>query len=246
MTATATPSSVRRLAAAVRRRRWRRWSSRSVIVAVVAAAVVVGGAAYAALGTDVLSIKSVSVDGTRDVPPSAVLAAAGVPLGAPMARLNGGAVRDRVLAALPAVAAVTVERKWPSTVRLVVRERTAAAAVPQNGRYLVVDRAGAAFRTSATVPAGAVILRVRTPYRRDAAAIAGLAVLDSLPAQVRRLVARVDAPTAEQVVLTLRDNRKVVWGGANDAAAKGAVARVLLGRPGQVIDVSAPGLATVR
>jgi len=209
-------------------------------------AALLGGFAYVALDTRALAVQTVRVDSTRGVSRSAVLAAARVRIGTPMVRLDGRAVRDRVLTQLPGVAAVSVERVWPSTVRLVVRERTAAVAVPQDGRYQLVDRTGVAYRAVATVPAGLVILRVRSPHARDAATTAGLSALASLPPETRKLITRVDAPTAEQVVLNLRDRRRIVWGGADDAAVKAAVVQVLLRSPGTVIDVSAPGLPTVR
>lgn len=213
---------------------------------VVVLAAVLGGSTYLALGADLLAVRTVKVSGNHDVASSAVLAAAKVPVSTAMVRLDGGAIRSRILADLPGIATVSVEREWPTTVRLVVRERTAVAAVPRGGSYLLVDRTGVAYRTVATVPTGLAVLQVRSPDPQDDATRAGLAVLFSLPPEVRKLLARVNAPTAEQVVLILRDKRQVVWGGADDAVAKGAVVKALLGRPGKVIDVSSPGLATVR
>lgn len=243
MTATTTTPSVRRLQSG-RRRRWRK-RSRAVIV-VVALVAVVGGGAYVALGTDLLAVKSVDVTGTHVVATSAVLTAAQVPVGTPMVRLDGAAVRSRILAGARGIASVSVVRDWPSTVRLVVTERTAVAAVPQDGKYVLVDRSGVAYRTVDTVPTGLAVLNVSTPDTDDGATRAGLSVLLSLPPEVRALLARIEAPTAEQVVLFLRDKRQIVWGNSADAAAKGAVVKALLRRPGKVIDVSSPGLATVR
>jgi len=213
---------------------------------VVVLAAFLGAGTYVALGTDLLAVKAVKVSGTQGVASWAVLAAARVPIGTPMVRLDGGAARSRVLADLPGIANVSVEREWPSTVRLVVRERIAVAAVPQGGSFVLVDRTGVAYRTVTTVPTGLAVVRVRSPNPQDDATLAGLSVLLSLPPEVRKLLARINAPTAEQVVLILRDKRQIVWGGAGDSAAKGAVVKALLRRPGKVIDVSSPGLATVR
>lgn len=239
MTTTAA-SSVRRLQPG-RRRRWR---GRSAIA--VAALALLGGSTYVVTGTDLLAVKTVKVSGAHEIDSSAVLAAARVPVGTAMTRLDRAAVRSRVLAGQPGIASVSVEREWPSTVRLVVRERTAVAAVPQGRSYLLVDRAGVAYRTVAVVPTGLAVLQVSRPQPQDDATRAGLSVLLGLPPEIRKLLARVVARTAEQVVLILRDNRQVVWGGATESAVKGAVVKVLLGRPGKVIDVSSPGLATVR
>ena len=204
------------------------------------------GSGYLALGTSVLAVRTVEVTGSREVPKAAVVAAADVPVGTPLARLDRSAIRARVVAALPAVATVSVERAWPSTMRLVVVERVPAAAVPYAGRHVLVDRTGVAYRTVGTVPAGLPILQVRRPGPADPATRAALTVLTGLPPDLRRRLQRIEAPTAEQVALLLRDGRRVVWGDASDPATKAAVVRVLLGRPGRVIDVSSPGLATVR
>ncbi len=204
------------------------------------------GAAYVAVGTDALTVKSVRVQGAQQVSPALVLSAADIVAGTPMLRLDSRVIRARVVANLPGIATVAVQREWPSTVRLVVTERTAAAAVPQAGRFLLVDSTGVGFRTVPAAPKGLVILQVRGPHPRDAATVAGLSVLSSLPPDLSRLLARVDVATPEQVLLTLRDRRRIVWGDAGEATAKIAIVRVLLTRPGRVIDVSAPGLATVR
>lgn len=216
-----------------------------MLVFVVLAAIV-GGGTYVALGTGLLAVKTVRVSGTRVVAGSDVLAAAQVPVGSLMVRLDAAAVRKRILAGQRGIANVSVRRQWPSTVRLVVTERTAVAAVPEGGQYVLVDRSGVAYRTVTTVPTGLAVLLVRTPDTEDEATRAGLSVLLSLPPEVRALLARIEAPTAEQVWLILRDKRQIVWGNADDAAAKGAVVKALLRRPGKVIDVSSPGLATVR
>ncbi|MFN2518781.1 MAG: cell division protein FtsQ/DivIB, partial [Jatrophihabitantaceae bacterium] len=226
------------------RRRRRRWGRFAVVLLVVIA--VSGGAAYVALGTDVVAVKSVKVSGTSAISRSAVLTAAHVPMGTPMVRLDAAAIRDRVLGALPVVADVSVRRQWPSTVRLVITERTPAAAVPQAGRYTIVDRTSMPYRTVSTSPPGLAVLLVSRPGTADESTLAALAVLDSLPTYLRRLLLRIEAPTAQQVQLLLRDKRRIIWGSAGDADAKVAVVRVLLTRPGAIIDVSSPGLATVR
>jgi cell division protein FtsQ len=48
------------------------------------------------------------------------------------------------------------------------------------------------------------------------------------------------------VTLTLRDGRTVLWGGADESAAKARVLTALLGRSGTVYDVSTPSVVTVR
>jgi cell division protein FtsQ len=56
----------------------------------------------------------------------------------------------------------------------------------------------------------------------------------------------VRAPSPEQVTLVLRDGRQVLWGGPVDGATKASAVLALIGMPGHVYDVSAPGVVTTR
>ncbi|MDP9240513.1 MAG: FtsQ-type POTRA domain-containing protein [Actinomycetota bacterium] len=243
MTATLSSSSVGRFRAAARRRRWR---SGRVVVTLLLAITLVGGVAYVAVGTGLLAVRTVRVTGNHQVSAAAVLAAAQVPVGTPMVLLDGAPIRRRVLADVPGITAVDVVRSWPSGVRLVVRERVAVAVIAQAGRFVLVDRSAVLFRTVDRAPPGVVLIEVARPGQADPATRAALAVLVGLPADLRALVDAVAAPTAEQVTLRLHGGRDVLWGDAQDSRDKVAVVRVLLRRSGRHIDVSSPGLVTIR
>jgi len=206
----------------------------------------VAGVAYLLLSSPLTVVRQVQVTGNGDVPAQVVLRAAAVPLGEPMVRLDGAAVQRRVLATVANVGSVSVQRHWPSTVRLVLTGRVVALVVPQDGQFLLVDRAGVAYRLTPKPPQGVVAAALADPGPDDAATRAVLAVLHGLPRDLRQRVQRVAAPTPDQVTLLLRDGRAVLWGGVSDGPAKAAVVRILLRRPGRHIDVSAPGLVTVR
>jgi cell division protein FtsQ len=243
MTATLSQSSVRRFRAAARRRRWRR--NRVLLVALVVATVL-GGLSYVALGTDLLAVRRVQVTGNHQNSAQTVGAAADVPVGTSMVLLDRAAVQRRVLAALPDVASVDVVRSWPASVRLVIRERVAVAVTSGVGRFVLVDRGGVPFRSVTVPPAGLPAIEVPHPGPGDPTMRAALAVLRGLPADLRRLTLAVAAATAAQVILRLHGGREVMWGDADDGPAKAAVVRVLLKRPGRHIDVSSPGLVTIR
>lgn len=243
MMAARADSAATRLHAATRRRPWRR---RWPLLTGLVLATLIGGGGYVLLGTRLMSVQRIEVTGTTTVPTSAVLDAANVQRGTPMIRLDRGGVRARILSALPGVAAVSVQLSWPSTVHLAVRERVAVAVVPSGGRYALVDRAGVPFRDVARAPAGLVVIDVQGQGPSAAATHAALTVLTGLPTDLRARVLRVNAPTAEQVTLILRGNRQVLWGDSSEAIAKAVVTRVLLARPGRLLDVSAPALVTVR
>ena len=222
------------------------WRRHWLLIVAAVFAVVVAGSAYVLLRTDLVDVRAVQVSGTAEVAPSAVRAAAQVPRGTPLFRVDAAVVRARVLTTLPSIEAVSVQRLWPSTVRLVVRERQVAAAVPQGGGYLLVDRNAVPYRAVRVVPAGVPVLAVSAPGPTDPATVAAVAVLRSLPADLKSLVVSAAAPTEDQVTLNLRGGRRVLWGDASDNSAKAAATRVLLRQKGRLIDVTAPGLVTVR
>lgn len=243
MSATRTARPNRRFRVAAPKRRWRgRWPLLALVLIVTLAA----GATYVMYGTDLVAVRAVRVVGARQVSASAVTEVAHVPVGTPMVRVDRGAVRRRVLGAFPDVASVAVQWSWPSVLKLVIVERVPLAAVPQGGYYLLVDRTGRPYRTVAALPRGLVLVQVASPGPADPATRAALTVLAGLPPDLRAQLFAVVAPTGEQVSLSLRGHRAVLWGDAADTAAKVAVVRVLLRRPGRLIDVSSPALVTVR
>jgi cell division protein FtsQ len=213
----------------------------AVLVAV--AALATGG--WVVLGTGVLGVRSVRVEGARTLPAADVVAAAAIAPDTPLARLDTAAVTARV-AALPAVASATVRRSWPHTVVVAVVERAAVAVVRRDRSFLLLDAAGVPFRRVPARPRGLLALDLRAPGPDDRATRAALAVARTLPPALRAKVATIAAPTPDQVELRLAGGRVVFWGDAADGDRKAVVATALLSRPGRRIDVSAPDLATVR
>jgi cell division protein FtsQ len=225
-----------------RRRRLRAALPWAVVAGVVAVA---GLAAWIVLGTSVFGVRQVRVAGTEILTPAQVIDAAAVPMSRPLAGLDLAGVHDRV-AALPPVERVRVVRSWPDTVVIEIVERTAVAAVPQDGRFAVVDGSGVVFRSVAERPADLPIVRVADPRPDDPATRAGLAVLGALTPQLREQLAEVTVGGPARVSLRLRADRTVVWGDASQNDLKARVATALLTREGNTIDVSAPDVVTIR
>jgi cell division protein FtsQ len=148
--------------------------------------------------------------------------------------------------ALRAVADVRVTRAWPSTLKLVVVERTPVAGVVTRTGVTLVDAAGVAFADVAALPPGVVRLQVVRPGPADPTTKAALNVLAVLPQPMRGRVRIVRAASPSSVTLVLRDGRRVLWGGVDDTALKAAAAEALLKMPGTVYDVSRPGVVTRR
>lgn len=204
-------------------------------------AVMSGG--WAVWFSGLFAVRGVTVVGSDARPAREVVAAAQVPMGRPLARIDTGAVRRRV-AALPGVASVRVVRAWPSTVRIAVTERQPVAVVSQGDALWLIDGDGMLFERVRSAPSN--LPQLAWPDSGDKAARAALEVVRALPVSLRTLVDRVSARTPESVELRLRDGRSVMWGGADRNDEKARVLQALLRQPGESYDVSTPAVVVVR
>lgn len=210
-----------RSARGVRRRRW--WRRLRVPVTVLAVlAVLVAGTWLVGFST-VLTVRSVTVEGTRTLSGPQVEAAARVPFGVPLARLDTTAIANRV-AGLAPVRTVSVTRRFPHTVVVRVTERTPAALlVGDSGVVRLVDTTGALYPTTGPVPGDLPVL-VDSGVALDAAAVeSAVTVLGALPAQVSGEVTAVVVTDDDAVLLDLR-----IPGTARQAGRAGAVRRTLV------------------
>ena len=183
-----------------------------------------------------LGVRTVSVSGEHRVAAGQIRAAAGIRHGAPLARLDTGAVRDRI-AAIPAIRSVTVSVSYPSTVRIRVTERTAVGFRRSADGVVLVDAADVPFATVARPPGGLPELEVTGDQARSAAAAT---VAAALPADFIAAVGRISVPTVQSITLTLTDGRTVLWGGTDRSAEKAKLVPVLVHQPGSYFDVSDP------
>jgi cell division protein FtsQ len=215
-------------------------------LAVVAAAVLaLLGFGYLLLVSPVLGASSVEVTGTALTTPDGVRAAAAIPPGHPLLRLDTDAVAERVRA-LPPVLTVSVQRSWPTGVVITVTERTPLAFVTATGGAGLVDSTGSVFATVPVPPPGLPKLDATEPEATGAAA-AVLAVLaephrHGLWAELVEI--RAEHPADLQLVM--RGNRTVRWGSVEASARKADVLAALLTQPGNVYDVASPELPTIR
>ena len=197
------------------------------------------------LGSSWLAVDRVVVTGLERVPDAQVRDAVDVTRGTPLARVDTGEVADAVRE-LPPVADVDVERSWPGTLRVAVRERVVAAGVQRDGAVVLVDADGVGFATEPRLPPGVVRLEVDDARPGDPTTRAALAVTGALPDDLRRRVLAVSADGPDRIVLRLDGDQRVVWGSPGETATKAAAALALLRTPGGVVDVSTPGLVVRR
>jgi cell division protein FtsQ len=257
----AVPASLRRVFMVARHgylgrlRRRARLRRRPVALAtVVAAAVLLAG--WAVWGTSLLGVREVRVTGTGILTDAEVREAAAVPEQTPLLRVRTGEVADRV-AALPPVAEVRVRRAWPSALVVEVVERTAVAVVrpvgeasgdacePDQDCWGVLDAEGVLFQTrpqAGDLP----VLELAEPGPADPATRAALTVLAALTPPLRTDLASVTVDGPASIRLELHSGWTVVWGDERQSETKARVATTLLERDGEVIDVSAPEVVSVR
>jgi cell division protein FtsQ len=165
-----------------------------------------------------------------------------VPNGQALARVDLDAIRARVQA-LAVVRAAEVTRQWPDSIRITLEERVAVAVVEIGGRLRGMDEDGVVFRDYAQAPNG--LPRVRTSSETGTDALREAAqVVSALPGDLAVRTDFVSVSTIDQIELTLRDGRTVMWGSAEDSEQKAAVLVRLLEQPARHVDVSVPGNAT--
>ena len=222
-----------------------------LVVIAIAAAV-----AWALLGSRFLVVRSVQVTGTGpQVSRAQVLAAARIPAGLPLIRVNTAAVAQRV-DGIRQVQSAQVSRNWPHTVVISVRLRTPVFAVAVSGGYALVDAYGVSVRDSARRPprlpllqlppgAGGTGVAAWVSSLRPVAGAAA-AVLRELPPRIARRVAVVSAPTPSQVSVQLANGVVIVWGDASRPAEKARELALLMRTHARLYDVSAPGTAVTQ
>jgi cell division protein FtsQ len=226
---------------------------RRLVPVLVGTAVLLALAAWAVLGSPLLAVRTVRVDGAVALSDAQVVSVAGIEEGTPLVRVDTAAAAARV-AQLPQVDSVEVTRGWPGTVVVTLAERVPVAVVEQGGTRQLVDAGGVRFDTiTGDTPAGVVPLDVPDPGPNDAATTAALGALTALPDGVRSQVTGVSARTADDVTLTLTDGRSVRWGSAERTDRKAEVLGALLDQidagtldPADTLDVSTPDAVVLR
>lgn len=239
------PDASARRAAAVDPGVFRRRRLMAVLVLLLVLVGLVIGGRVLIYDAGLADVEGVSVAGTVTLSPDAVIAAAAVTPGGPLADVDTAAVAARV-ATLPAVASAQAERSWPHTVAVTVTERVPVGIVATANGDALVDTTGAVYAGSA--PAGLPRFVNGTVGPADPATLAAVTALGDLPPAVRTQVLTVDATASggsPQVTFGLTENRRVRWGSPERGPDKAAVVEPLLAQPGHVFDVASPDLPTV-
>lgn len=197
---------------------------------------VAAAVAWIVFFSSLLAVSSVRVDGAEGARAEQVLAAAAVPIGTAMLRLDTSAAQAGVMA-LPWVAGVEVRRGWPNQVVLAVTARQPIAAMA--GTASAVDANGVIFDAVVALPKG-----LPTVSADGVGLEAAMDVLSTLPADIAAKVVSISATTRDNVVLSLKSGAVIRWGSAEKSQFKAEVLRALLRLKRDVYDVTAPELPT--
>lgn len=203
-----------------------------------------GALFFVATQTSLMGVSLIRVTGVSILDPDAVRAAARIPAGTPLARVDTALVARRV-SALPPVATVDVGRSWPNTLTIAIVERTPVAVVQQERQFGLVDRSGVVYLTVADRPDGLPLLQVAAPGPDNPETQAALQVLRDLTAPLREQLEKLVVEAPARIRLELTKGRTIVWGDASQGDLKARVATALLARKGTQIDVSAPDVVTI-
>ena len=237
----AVPASVRRFMARARRRRIRAAAPWGAGLAVV---LLLGALFFVATQTSLMGVSLIRVTGVSILDPDQVRAAAQVPDGTPLARVDTALVARRVSALLP-VASVDVGRSFPNTLTIAIVERRPAAVVAQEDHFGLLDATGVVYLTVSDRPADLPLVVVATPGPDNPETKAALQVLHDLTAALRDQLVKLIVEAPARIRLELAKGRTIVWGDASQGDLKARVATALLARKGTQIDVSAPDVVTI-
>jgi cell division protein FtsQ len=240
----------RRAVRAARHARMRR-----ILLTVVAAAGLSYGG-WALVHSSLFAVDGVGVTGLERVSRAEVLAASGVKLGMNVLSVDPNAVASRI-EELPYVESVSVERIYPSKLRIVVHERVPVAVLSLPAGKWVIDALGVALEPVAEYAGLPVVssnsgdgVALGSPVR-DAGLIEGLTIWRGLPQAMRTQVKSLDATSASAVTLHLPGLR-IVLGTSDDLALKLRVLDTLLARASKehrrlrAVDLRAPERPAVR
>lgn len=191
----------------------------------------------------VVKVSSIEVAGTENADASAVKEAADSGMNANMFRVNTGQIAGKV-AQVPWVKQVTVSRAWPTTLKVEVQEHQPVAYFREGQDISAVDDSGTVFLKGVDPKGAKEITNVKGD---DAKAIAAaVTAIKSLHPKVREGLERVEAKTAESLVLYFPEGKAVTWGSAERADEKAEATRVVLTQDGKKWNVSNPAMPSGR
>lgn len=194
-----------------------------------------------------MSVRDVRIEGAERLDPAAVQAALGDHVGEPIATVTEAGVGER-LQAIPQIESFRLEVVPPSTMIVHIVERRPVAIIPGAAGESVIDAAGVVL---GGVDAGTGSLPRLVGVEAGSPEFDAVAtVLVSVPTEVLSTTQSIEAPTPDDIRLTLASGQVVQWGGAEESRLKADVVAALIATQdpavARVLDVRAPEHPVVR
>ena len=206
-------NEVRRFTARLRRRR-QAWLAAIVSVVGLVTFVVVG------VFSPAMRVESISVTGSVRVDPTAIISQLNDQVGVPLPLIDVSRV-ESVLRKQNLIESYSIESRPPHDLIIHIVERTPIAFIPANGVFLLKDAAGVTIETVPEFPGGFPLLTVPNAEAKGVAFEAAVAVLRTIPLELRERISEISATTADDVTFVLGDTgQRVFWGSADDASVK--------------------------
>lgn len=206
-----------------------------LVAGLVLALLLAAGCTWVLYGSSWLRVEKVTSAGTEVLTAQQVLAAAAVPVGAPMVSVDTDEIEARLRGLLPRIDSVDVVRAWPHGIGLKVTERKPVLLIRKGAEFVEVDSSGVRFDTVGHAPEGVPVLELssqQSPSGRrfdeerllhEAVGVAG-----DLTEAVRKETLQVKVRSYDSVVLELTGGRSVVWGSGEQGGAKSRALTALL------------------
>jgi hypothetical protein len=174
----------------------------------IGSAILVVAIGVGLLASPILRINSIKAVGTSHTSAEEILRIARVGAGSSMVLLDAGAIAARVQE-LPWVETASIERRWPSTLAIVITERKpVATTVNQQGKVVAVDRSGRILGATASrlgLPGLSILGKAgKVGAKLPTSAAPCLAVASSLPKAFS---------TQVQAIVCIRAHLQVVFPG---------------------------------
>lgn len=167
--------------------------------------------------SSLFALDGIEIAGASMLSRAEILEASGLRIGQNVLSVDAGGVEARV-EKLPIVADATVERLYPSKVRINVRERTPAAAARVGGATWLIEASGRLIAPIAVPPKGMPQVTVRAEPGSEAMA-AALKLWSTLPEWARDKTTDLEAPDPEAISARIGGTR-VVFGSADEVLPK--------------------------
>jgi cell division protein FtsQ len=221
-----------------------------MVGATLLALLIIGASGWLLGWSSFLTVKQIVVIGLSADSPlkgQEVISFSGVKIGEPMARVSGASIK-RELAQMPRIRSVSLIRKWPHKVVLMIKERVPVAGVVKGNQFALIDSQSNLYGTVSVLPVGLPIIAIAGDFQTGLKT--AMSVITYLPENIRSQVTRLDSSGIDGLQLTLRRGAQVIWGSSEDLALKSRVLSTLLSGAGagkvKVFDVSAPYAPTTK